>query len=277
MQEYYFLFALALIWTIFATIQDIRKREVANWLNFSLIAFALAYRAFYATINNQPSFFYLGLTAFVLFFILAHALYYSKAFAGGDAKLLMGFSLILPYTSITSLLILSLSFFFLLFFIGAIYSIIYSFFIASKHKHKFKKEFLHNLQKYKTIMVLTIILFFIATILGTFNNLFFILAFLLLLPLIFVYTKALDKCMVSLLPPSKLTEGDWILKDMKIGNKTIKKTIHGLSLSDIALLKAPNKKIQIKQGIPFVPAFLMTLLIMVFFSSALDVFLSAFL
>lgn len=41
-----FLIVLCLIWIAFAVIQDLRKREIANWLNFSLIIFAIAFRFF---------------------------------------------------------------------------------------------------------------------------------------------------------------------------------------------------------------------------------------
>ena len=46
------LICLALVWILFATIQDLRSREVANWLNFSLIIFALGLRFFYGLFSN---------------------------------------------------------------------------------------------------------------------------------------------------------------------------------------------------------------------------------
>ena len=39
-----FLILLGLVWIIFAVVQDLRKREIANWLNFSLVIFALVFR-----------------------------------------------------------------------------------------------------------------------------------------------------------------------------------------------------------------------------------------
>jgi len=66
-------------------------------------------------------------------------------------------------------------------------------------------------------------------------------------------------------PPSKLTEGDWIEQNVKIGKTTIKKSVHGLSLKEIKLLKKYKKSILIKEGIPFTPAFLITLMIMALF------------
>lgn len=50
--RYYFLFGLALIWIVIAIVNDLKKREVPNWLNFSLVGFALAYRAFYSAASS---------------------------------------------------------------------------------------------------------------------------------------------------------------------------------------------------------------------------------
>ena len=48
-----FLIMLALIWLIFAVVSDLRTREIPNWLNFSLIIFALGARFFYDLFNMQ--------------------------------------------------------------------------------------------------------------------------------------------------------------------------------------------------------------------------------
>lgn len=82
-EKYYFLFGLALVWIIFAVIYDLKKREVPNWLNFSLIAFALAYRAFYSSYASDWMFLVFGLAGFGMFLILGNLFYYSHLFAGG--------------------------------------------------------------------------------------------------------------------------------------------------------------------------------------------------
>ncbi|MDO8460570.1 MAG: hypothetical protein Q7S74_05650, partial [Nanoarchaeota archaeon] len=71
--------------------------------------------------------------------------------------------------------------------------------------------------------------------------------------------------MLKLVSPQNLTEGDWLERDVRIGNKTIKKTVHGLSWNEIKLLRKANKKVYIKEGIPFVPAFLIAFIIMALF------------
>jgi Flp pilus assembly protein protease CpaA len=266
MQEYYFLFALALIYTIFATIQDLKYREVANWLSFSFIVFALAYRAFYASAINNFNFFFLGLLGFIITFALGNAFYYMKAFAGGDAKLLMGFGVILPYQGYLHLAILPVLLIFTLFLSGAVYSLIYSIFIVTKNKKSFIKEFKFLSKNKKTLLLISTILLPIFIILGFYKTLFFFLAILTLIPITLVYTKSLEKCMISLIAPEKLTEGDWLEKEIKINSKiTIKKTVHGLSYKDIQLLRKYHHPALIKQGIPFVPAFLITLIIMALF------------
>ena len=70
MIEVYVLFGLGLIWILFAVVQDIRTREIANWLNFSLIIFALGFRFFYSLFEmNDFGFFYQGLIGFGMAFI----------------------------------------------------------------------------------------------------------------------------------------------------------------------------------------------------------------
>src|SRR3972149_7618794 len=99
MFEIIFLFVLALIWIIFATIQDVRTTEIANWLSFSLIAFALAFRFFYSLFIENFSFFYQGLIGLGIFFVLGNMLYSGKMFAGGDARLFIALGAILPISA----------------------------------------------------------------------------------------------------------------------------------------------------------------------------------
>ncbi len=276
MNEYYFLFTLALIFTIFAVVVDLKKREVPNWLNFSLIGFALSYRAFYSISTQNINFFISGLIGFIAFFMLAHLFYYSKIFAGGDAKLLMGFGIILPYTTLNELLYSGIFFIFALFFFGAIYGLIYSIFIVAKNKAKFKKEFKKNLAKNKALIAITLILILLAISLMKFIDGIIISIIPALIPLFYAYVKSLDVCMIKLTKANNLQEGDWLEKDVKIGRKIIKKSVHGLSLQEINLLKKANKKVLIKEGIPFTPAFLLSLLTMVFFSLVLKFSFEAF-
>ena len=144
MNEVIFLFVLATIWIIFAVIQDLRKREVANWLNFSLIIFALGFRFFYSLFSSELdfAFFYQGLIGLGIFFIIGNLLYYGKMFAGGDAKLMIALGTILPLSNdfFINLKFFAL-FFFLFLFAGAFYSLTVSIVLTVKNFKIFKKEF----------------------------------------------------------------------------------------------------------------------------------------
>ena len=277
------LFGLAFIWIVIAVICDLRKREVPNWLNFSLIAFALAYRAFFSSYFNDWMFFVFGLFGFVMFFGLANLFYYSRMFAGGDAKLLMGLGAIIPIESFSDLAIVGFGFIFLLFFVGSIYSLIYSLFLVWGSYRKFSLEFSKNIKNknirrsFFPLVVISIVLL-LAFIIFNVELMFLIFGILIAIftLVLFVYAKSLDKCMIKKVSPWKLTEGDWIVGDIKIRGGVIKKTVHGLSKEDIIKLRKIGKEILIKEGIPFTPAFLIALLVMVFFFSALKAYLGSF-
>ena len=90
----YILIIVAFIWMIFATISDIKTKEVPNWLNFSLIIIAFSLRAFQSLIFKNLFYFLFGVIGFIVFFIIANLMYYTKQWGGGDAKLLMGLGII---------------------------------------------------------------------------------------------------------------------------------------------------------------------------------------
>jgi len=266
MEEYYFLFVLAFIWIVFANIQDLRKTEVSNWLNFSLIAFALAYRAFYAVAFDNLQFLGFGLLGFGAFFILAHLFYYTRVFAGGDAKLLMGLGVILPFSSYSEFLLSAGEFIFLLFTLGLIYGVIYSAFLVRKSKKEFFKHFNKNFKSImKAYLFAIVVLGVAALLLGVLSLFIFTAIGLFVIFILYGYLKAVERIMVHKVSPGKLREGDWLVGDVKIGRNIIKQSVHGLSLEEIKMLRRAKKKVVIMNGIPFVPAFLMAFLVMVFF------------
>lgn len=264
MEEYYFLFGIALVWIVFASVQDLRKREVANWLNFSLIAIALAYRGFYSIFNNDLMFFVYGVLGFAVFFALGNLFYYSKVFAGGDAKLLFGLGAVLPFYGLWSFFDQGILFFILLFSVGALYSLIYSLFIAISKRIMLVSEMKNFSKKNgKWFLVVPILVLFIIMLIEPLGFALVLSLLLLIFSFLFVYLRGLDKCLIVLTPASKLTEGDWLVEDIRAGKKWIRQSVHGLSFSDIAILRKARKSVKIKQGVPFVPAFLFAFLIFI--------------
>jgi Flp pilus assembly protein protease CpaA len=276
-----FLMIIAVVWMIFAVIQDFRKREVANWWNFSLIVFVLAYRAFLSVNSGIYSYFLWGLTGLAVGFVLANAFYYARMFAGGDAKLLMAIGTVLPLSLSWKINSEILFWFIVLFlFTGAIYGLIYSIVLSIIHFSKFKKSFCEYVKKYKQFLFC----FFFAVLLLILVSLFlkgsfyfsnylliFLIIFIFLCPLLFFYAKSIeDVCMIHLVPVSMLTIGDWLVKPVIAGRKIIKPNWEGLSEEELNLIqKRVHGRVLVKYGIPFTPSFLfgfLGLLLLVYFN-----------
>ncbi len=86
-----------------------------------------------------------------------------------------------------------------------------------------------------------------------------------IIPYLYLSAKAIDEvCMIKKISPKNLTEGDWLYKDVKIGNKFVKKSWDGLTKQEIKLLKKKDY-VFVRQGIPFSPAFLIAFLILIYF------------
>jgi len=263
-----FLCVLALIWIGFASVQDLRSREIANWINFSLIIFALGFRFFYCLFYSLNfNFFYQGLIGLGVFFIIGNLLYYGRMFAGGDAKLMISLGAVLPFSE--SLLVnvrIFLLFIIIFLFVGAFYGLVCAVYLSVKNFKDFKKEFVQRIKKNKNLvygaMVFGLVFMFFGlteSLLLYFGILFFIL------PFFYFYAKAVDECcLVKIISSKKLTEGDWLYKDVKIGKRLIKANWEGLTKKDVELLKKKCKIVKIRQGIAFVPVFLISFLILIF-------------
>ena len=176
-----------------------------------------------------------------------------------------GIGAVLPYENLLDLGLVSIEFLVILLFVGAIYTIIYSIFLAVKNRKIFVKEFNQLKVKYKKKLMIVWGISVIFGILAYYPLGFlglWLTVFGIFISLLYVYLKALDKCMIIKLKPGMLTEGDWITEDIKIGRYVIKKTVHGLTEKDIEIIRKAGKDIYVKSGIPFVPAVFIALLIM---------------
>ncbi len=333
------LVSIAFIWLIAASLTDIKKREVPNWLSFSLIAIAFAIRSVAAlisagTLTNSLvvialfllalSFMYFIIKEFKLvfqfifaiiliiigyflinnleinylsfsilflgiFFILANLFYYTRIFGGGDAKLLMALSVVFATTpafakNIIQSSIINLNEPFLIIFLinifalGALYGLVFSIFSSIKNRKTFKKEFkkIIKIKQIRSFILFFWILSFLCLVFSFFSLTktieffsynWFLISFIIFLifPFLYIFIKTAENlAMIRKVAPNKLTEGDWLLKSVKIKNKVIKPSVHGLTKKDIKLLKKRKKLVLIKYGLPFVPIFLFALIISLF-------------
>jgi len=265
-------FMAGLIGLIIGSYTDIRTREVPDWLNFSLIAIGVGIGIIFSIVYWDIHFLLSHLIGLCIGVVIGYAMYYAGQWGGGDSKMIMGLSAIIgfnifninwnmPYFAFIINIIL----------VGAAYGIVMSIFLSIKHKKQFTEEF-RKLRMHKKVMLWRKIIL-VVCILGVISalfipwplNLFFfgIFAIIFFMSYIWIISKVIEKaCMIKTVPVEKLTEGDWILKDVIINKKKIcgPKDL-GVSKEQIVQLmklkKARKiKEIWIKEGIPFVPSFL---------------------
>jgi len=267
MLEIIFLLTIGLVWIIFASIQDLKNREVANWLSFSLIIFAVGFRFFWSLFSEDFMFFYQGLIGLAIFLAIGNLFYYSRLFAGGDAKLMIALGPVLGfYSNFYTNLKIYLLFLIIFLFAGAFYGLVWSFFICLRNFKNFKREFSKQFARHRKIIFYVLILALIVMALGFLEELIFYFGVLVFItPYLYIYAKAVDEaCMIKKVKTKELVEGDWLYKDVKIGKKLIKAKWEGLSKEEIRILKKSKKQILIRNGIAFVPVFLIAFIVLIF-------------
>ncbi|MFH1316857.1 MAG: A24 family peptidase [Candidatus Woesearchaeota archaeon] len=270
---------------LIASYNDIRTREVPDWLNFSLIGAGLGIRLIFSIVQNDFSYLLYGAIGFGAFVAIAYLMFYTGQWGGGDSKLLMGLGALIginiPIIDIPFLL----SFIINIFVIGAIYGLIFSLVMAIVNLKAFLKELRKIIVK-KMVkrarwiflslgLALIILSLFLPDLflkfLGIALGCLIILTFYL-----WVFIKAIEKsCMIKLVTPDRLTEGDWIVKDIKYKGKRITGPkdlgVEKKQIEELKNLYRQKKigKVLIKEGIPFVPSFLVAYILTLIFGNLL--------
>ena len=245
------IFFVVTIYLLVASIIDIKKNEVPDWLSFSLFFITWSFVFLEFSLTKNLNFLLISAFSYVVFFILANILYYTGTFGGGDYKLLI---------AISPAIFWPLNFFLNFLIITSIYGLAFAFFIFSKNIKKFRLK--KEIDASFLIISLICLLFFIFSLFtfSKFFSKFFYFAFLFLIfPLLFLVVRFSDKSCITEVTTKEITPGDVIVEKIKVGNITISPKVGGLSEEEIKLLKKSKiKKIKIKKGIPFVPVFFFT-------------------
>ena len=260
-----FLVLLALVWVIGAILQDLRRREVDNVWNFSLIAVALIYRLAVSIETGQEWFFINGLLGFIIFLLLGNLFYYMRLFAGGDAKLLIALGTILPLSFDWLVNFKVFGWFILLFlFGGVVYVLIWSIFLVAFNLKRFNRELFKQIKSNNKFIFISlgVILAWLFVSYYIFSDLIVLGLIFLFFPILFIFAKTVEEsCMIREIEPRKLTEGEWLYEDIFVGGKKISARWEGVSKSEIKLIREKyRRKVLIKQGIPFTPGFLIGLI-----------------
>ena len=270
-----------------ASFTDLRSREVPDWLNYGLLFAAIGYRVILSAVSWSWNPLMDGALGFALFFGIACLMFYTGQWGGGDSKLLMAagalLGLQLRWDS------LALSFLTNVFVLGAVYAMLWAIGIAAMRKDKVLAAIKSSMRTSRMIFLRKSLLVIIAVLLASafiINDpiIRIMLAILAMLIAFSFYAwigiKAVEKCcMLKQLSPERLTEGDWIAKDVIIAGKRIAgpKDL-GVSKKQISLLQKLKRQrklntVLVKQGVPFVPSFLLAYIAALAFGNVFLVFL----
>lgn len=283
---------------ITATYTDLKRREVPDWINYFLIAVGLVGHLIISIFNKSIFPIFISIAAASVFFIVANVLFYSGSWGGGDTKFLVALGALLPQYPKSLLNFLSpqlaewpflVTIFFNILLFGAIIGILFTFYSAIRNAEKVKKN-LEKLTKKTYVRVLRILLFFLSIplILGIIKRVqnisFFIsiwIIFVFFFYVLLISFSIEDFSMIKKIKPLNLTEGDWIAEDVKIGNKIVyKKQRIGIEIKDIVLLKKLESegklnKVLIKEGLPFLPSFLLGIVFTLIIGDIMHILLSS--
>ncbi len=275
---WFFLLIVVLFILLVGTITDIKTREIPDWLTYGGVIAGLGLRLIWSVHEWNYMPILEGAIGFVIFFALACALYYLGQWGGGDSKALMAIGACLGINMDFNHIILA--FVINSIWIGGLYGLFWSFGLAIKNKNKFKKEFRNKLYFHGmfrliplAFLIILACLSFVITVNPIIQSLIILIAvFVPVMYYLTVFIKTIEKiAMHKYVSLGKLTEGEWIAKDIVVKNKRIcgPKDL-GISEKQIKQLKKLKiKRVLIKVGIPFVPALLLGYLFTLFFGNPL--------
>jgi Flp pilus assembly protein protease CpaA len=276
------LFGTALGFSILASYFDLKTGEIPDKFTIGLVIVALALRAVF---SFELGFDYLldGLAVGSMFFGFGALLFYTGGWGGGDAKLIagigvalggfMGPSMVAPFTIFPAFF----GFFVALSIVAIPYSLGYAF-ILSLGKREAYSLMREKLRKEWILLAVAIAASVSLLILLKPYN--FLLLFLVVSPtlfyLIMVFSKSVERvAMQKGISVKDLEEGDMVVEDVVIGGKKVasRRDMDGLSKEQLKKIKSSKlKKIKIKWGIRFAPAFPLALMVAPFWTGLLTLF-----
>jgi Flp pilus assembly protein protease CpaA len=215
---------IAFLYLFAGSISDIKRREVADWANYGLIAIAFASNLVFSLVSSDWGFIINSLIGFGVFFLLALVMFYTGQWGGGDAKMLMGIGALYGIGLRPGENSFILSFFIASLLAGAVYGILWSVGTAFRNLRSFLKEYNKTggkgpVRNMRIMVIVLVVLSLLSLLLPVMPQVKLTLVSFSAVVYITFYAwlviKAVEKsCMLRTVGPSKLTEGDWIAKQI---------------------------------------------------------------
>lgn len=263
----YAFIAIAIIGTAIGTYTDIKTRLVPDWTSYFMLAIGLGGHAILSFLSN--SYWPIAYSAIGAgsFFGIGYLLYRGGVWGGGDAKLLPAIGSLIAYSGSIAIWPILVSFWLNLLLAGAAFGILGMLYLFFKHRQKTIIELKGLIKRFRLPFysaVFASVLFGATSVFEPRALFGFTLAVLCLL--LFVLKATEKSALHKAVAPSKLVEGDWILCDVKVGDYCYKPKRIGIEKADIEkmiLLEKAGKlrEVMVKDGVPYVPSFLIALII----------------
>ncbi|MBU1111197.1 MAG: A24 family peptidase [archaeon] len=272
MVMYVILAVVTLIVLAVAAYTDLRTREVPDWVSYSLLFSALGLRALFS-IELGWQVLVSGVLGFLVFFLIALLFYHTRQWGGADSKLLMGLGAVLGldvfFTGFANNHAWDLPLFFVMLLLaGAVYGLIWSGILITINWKQFYPVYIKKFHKHNMEFFISIFLAAMLALLAIWSVWFILLAaFPIFAYFFFTLISAVeDSCFVKKIRVSKLTEGDWLAKDVHVNDSLVMtaRTLERKDLHKLLKLALDNKLkyVIIKEGIPFVPSFLLAYILL---------------
>jgi Flp pilus assembly protein protease CpaA len=270
---------LTLIVLSIASYTDLKTREVPDWISYSFIFAASIIRILFS-LQLGWQVLVSGIIGFFIAFAIALFLYFTGQWGGADSKLLMGMGIVLgaDFLFVPDSWNLFLYFIALLF-VGAVFGLLWSSGLAIIHYTRYSTKFKERLREYQSEHLVVIIISLMFVFIGAFwiKTLIVIGIFPLVSYYLFVHISSIEQsCFIKRIAPHKATEGDWLAQDVKVGKKIIIKatTLEKKDIRKLLELEADEKidRIVIKEGIPFIPSFLLAYIVVLYSNSVVAYF-----
>ena len=273
------MYSLALAALLAGSINDIRTREVPDWLSYGLLGSALGLRVLFSVVHADWIILIEGLAGFALFFVFGCIFYYSGQWGGGDSKLLMGIGMLLGFDSSFQHIPQVVIFFIFSLFAGAAYGLAWVVVLFIRRFSRVRREFARQYKPLRLYGIFSLLLSS-ALLLFSFSVPYSLLPFSItvaFLPFttfyLWLFVRSVEKvAFYKRISPYDLTEGDWIANPIIVGGEQVVPS-HGIGVTKRQIQKLHHlydfgkiSTVVIKQGIPFVPSFLLGLLLMIFFN-----------
>ncbi len=274
------MFLTALGFSLSSSYYDLKTGEIPDRFTLGLVAVALVLRTGFSALLADFTYLLDGILVGGIFFGFGAALFYTGGWGGGDAKLIAGIGAALGGLTAPSIIDSSLTifpaFFGMLVALSVVaipYSLAYALILSFRSPRVFRLTYNRLRGGWFPFVLACVVSVAMVAVLKPYNTL---MALALLSPpafyVLIIFVRAVEElAMQKEISVDELKEGDMVVEDLVAdGEKIIsRRNMDGISeesLEKLRKAKKKPKKVKIKWGIRFAPAFPLAILLSPFWT-----------